>query len=550
MKIAVLSNVNIDGTIRFLQRHLDVYMTEGYGNELGSLMNPQSSLWVYEPDIVFIIEDLMELLCHETEENAACLAVEQWFSEFRGVMRDDVIYYLSDAFLRGPEFWVLVDKGKERRLEQLWQIQLENLLTCSNVRIFPYSKLIKKLGEDKAFSAKMWYMGKIVHSMEMQRLLAEGIKHCVFAEENAPKKVLLLDLDNTLWGGLAGENDLSPVELSDEHTGLIYKDLQRVILQMKEQGILLGVVSKNNMDDAVEIIRHHPHMVLREKDFAVLKINWQSKAENIRAIAEELNLGLDSMVFFDDNPYERQLIMEILPEVSVPDFPADIEELPTSMAKIWLQYFDRGRLTEEDTERTEQYAANARRTEFAKGARSFEEYLYGLEIELVSNEPSRHIERILQLFNKTNQFNLTTKRHSMSELQAALKDDAKKLFAYTVRDRFGDNGLVAALLVDFSLDEAVISEFVMSCRVMGKNIENAIVDNVETTLLGMGCKRLIGEFIPSKKNKPVENLYTSLGYRQIASNGECQRYVINLADRQKRNYCLKKLQEENEFYAK
>ncbi len=544
MRIAVLSNINMDSTVRLLQRNLEVFKPEGYGNELGSLINPASALQKYSPEIMFIIEDLLELVGHELDVDKANVIIEEWFSHLSMALQDDVVYYIADAFAYGAELDVLVDKSRGRRLELLWQENLNKLYLRPNVRIFPYNRLVCKVGTINAFSTKMWYMGKILHSMELQKVLAREIEHCVAIEVNVPKKVLLLDLDNTLWGGLAGENDLSPVELSEDHVGLAFKNLQRVILQMKRQGVLLGIVSKNNEDDALEIIKHHPHMLLHENDFAVMKINWQSKAENIQNIAAELSLGLDSMVFFDDSPTERQLIREFLPEVSVPDFPDNPEELPVAMAKIWRQYFARGRLLKEDMLKTQQYAANAKRVELSKCVHSFEEYLAGLEIEIIRNNPVNYKERILQLLNKTNQFNLTTKRHTVADLSTLMKSQDKSIFVYTVRDRFGDNGVVAVVLVDIARDVPVISEFVMSCRVMGKNIENAIIDDVENVLQGLGYDSVIGDFVPSDKNRPVADLYVRLGYERIADSGACQRYMIYLNHKVKRNYCARIFKEE------
>ena len=290
MKIAVLSNVNLNGTIRMIKKHTEVFETEGYGNEIGILMNPSSSVYLYAPDIIFVIEDVMEQICHNLDESEARMKIEQWFLNFERTIKADIIYYVSDAYLWGQELSVVVDKGLKSRIETIWQENLEQLISrCKNVRVFPYNRIIVQEGEKNAFSLKMWYMGKILHSPSMQQRIGQEIIYITKIERRTPKKLLLLDLDNTLWGGLAGEMEFSPIELSEDHIGLAYKNLQRVILEMKKQGVLLGIVSKNNIDDVENILKNHSHMVLRDEDFVIKKINWTNKADNIRTICNELN---------------------------------------------------------------------------------------------------------------------------------------------------------------------------------------------------------------------------------------------------------------------
>ena len=265
------------------------------------------------------------------------------------------MFYVSDAYLWAVELAVLADPERKQQLESLWSAALQQLTEKhSNVRIFPYRRIIEHQGEEKAFSLKMWYMGKVLLGMETQSLLAEKILQQAELEDRTPKKVLVLDLDNTLWGGLAGEADHTPVLLSEDHSGLAYKNLQRVIKLMQEQGVLLAIASKNNEEDAMEILEHHPHMLLRPEDFAARRINWDPKPDNIRKMAEELNLGTDSFVFFDDSEAEREMVRQMLPEVTVPDFPARPEELAPCMAKIYEEYFARAVITKEDREKTAQ----------------------------------------------------------------------------------------------------------------------------------------------------------------------------------------------------
>lgn len=543
-KLALLSNINMDFVIRLLKKQAEVWQGEGYGNELGLLINPDSSYHAFGADITFLVIDLMELLEHDLEPETAGARMDRWFGDVKTVLRNEKIYYISDTYLWGPEVSALADAGRKAALEHLWQERLEKLCReKKNVRIFPYRNLIELLGEENAFSAKMWYMGKILLGNEAQKRLCELILHKAEAEMRVPKKVLLLDLDNTLWGGLAGEQEHTPVELSEDHGGLIFKNLQRVILQMQKQGVLLGIVSKNNEADAMDILERHPHMVLRPDVFAARRINWAPKHENIREIAEELNLGLDSFVFWDDSPQERQLVKEMLPQVTVLDFPERKEELPFAMGEVYRKYFAKPAVTAEDKARTAQYAANAARNRLQESAGSFEGYLKQLEITATRVNPRKHAERLVQLLNKTNQFNLTTRRYTQGQMAQLLEASDRSVYLYSVSDRFGDNGIVAAAVADCSEEVPVLTDFVMSCRVMGKNIEYALVEDIERDLRERGYDRLRGIFIPTARNAPVSELYGRLGYRKLEPETVCGEtaciYEIRLAHVPERMYFVK-----------
>jgi FkbH-like protein len=539
-RIALLSNVNMNALIRMLQKDAEVYEAEGYGNELGILMNPASSYHAFQPEMTFLVVDILELLEHELEEQAVRSRIQGWFAAFENAMSESCVYYINDAFLWGVELEAADALTDSTVPEGIWNAELKVMCARhANVRILPYHRLISKLGEENAFSPKMWYMGRILLSGEAQKRLAALILDKVELESRTPKKVLVLDLDNTLWGGLAGENDHTPIQLSEEHSGLAYKNLQRVILQMQKQGVLLAIVSKNNPEDAEVILQGHPHMVLRPEHFAAKRINWKPKNENMMEIAGELNLGVDSFVFWDDNPQERLLISQTLPQVAVPDFPAKPEELAPAMTTVYHDYFEKAVLTAEDLNKTVQYAANNRRRELQQAAGNFTDYLKQLQIVVTRVDAAAHFNRLEALLNKTNQFNLTTRRHDTTELQNLIQNQAKRIFLYRVEDCFGDNGLVAAVIVDAAGTVPVIEEFVMSCRVMGKNIEQGILSHVETCLREEGFECVRGVYVPTAKNKPVAGLYEQMGYCAIqdgtADSAE-QVYELTLSETPERAF--------------
>lgn len=553
-KIAVLSNVNMNYMIRLLKKEHQVYEAEGYGNELGILMNGQSSYHVFAPEITFLLMDLMELLGHDlyspellgeraAESGAApnrqqavekgpASRLREWFAQIDGCIRPGQLYYLSDAWLWGPETGALPEVSLAQRLEGQWLEGLEWLeQRHENVRVFPYRRIIGSLGEENSFSLKTWYLGKILHTNLAQRRLAEEIGRLAELEQRTPKKVLLVDLDNTLWGGLAGEREHTPLELSEEHQGLAYKNAQRVLQLMERAGVVLGIVSKNNEEDAMAVIREHPHMVLREQDFAIRRINWQPKHENIREIAHSLNLGLDSLVFWDDSPGERALVQQMLPQVEVPPFPDSPVELAPALAELYEKYFQKPRLTEEDRQKTRQYAENEQRNRLEEQTGDYDRFLRRLEIRAQVLDPGPHMERLVQLVNKTNQFNLTTLRYSLEEMQKTVADPAKKVYLYRVEDCFGDYGIVSALIVSLAGGIPMVEEWVLSCRVMGKQVEDALLGHVEAELLRAGYTELRGRYVPTGKNRPVAELYDRLGYREVSrGEGGEKEYSLCLKD--------------------
>lgn len=548
MKIALLSNVNMDPVNRQLNNILNVkvYESYGYGNELEVLLNRKSPFYDFNPELTFVIIDVMELIQHDLDIINAKKKIKQWFALFENAINENNIYYLSDAYLYGLEMELVWDKDIKRRIENIWCDNLLSLVERNfNVRVFHYSRMIQKIGEENAFSIKMWYMGKILHSTTFHKELVEEIKHCMDVERRQPKKVLLLDLDNTLWRGLAGEHDITPIVLSEDGIGLAFKNFQRSILQLKKQGVILGIVSKNNEGDVLDIIENHPHMVLHLCDFAIKKINWKNKTENIVQIVNELNVGLDSIVFMDDNPVEQTLVREALPEVTVLDFPDRPEELTVFISEIYHMFFEKAVITDEDKAKTAQYQANYERKNFQESSINFEGYLDSLEMKLYRVDPNKNKDRLVQLVNKTNQFNLTTRRFTESEISKIIDDNKYEVFLYRVVDRFGDNGIVVVAIIEYGV-EAVIVEFAMSCRVMGRKIEDAIIDELEKCARARGYNELIGVCKPTEKNKPVQDLYTSFGYKKriVYDDGKSE-YSMLLSTNLSRKIHIKKIDEED-----
>lgn len=534
MKLAILSNVNLDFVVRLVGQHHEVCPAEGYGNPLGRLLNPGDSLYTAGADTVFLLPDLDELTAGQTEADARA-GIEAFWAGLAGALRPGIQYGVSDVWHRRAVIAPTDDFTREH-LDVCYLQGLEALCAAHpNVHRIPLAAALAK-GKDP-YSDQMWYSGKIPFSLEGNRLAADAVEAALAALNRTPKKVLALDLDNTLWGGIVGEAGPRGITLSEDHAGAAYRDVQRAALAMERQGVLLVLCSKNNEADALEAIRHNPYMVLHEEDFAARRINWAPKADNLRELAKELNLGLDSFVFVDDSPTERAAVAAQLPQVTVPDFPDRVELLPGWMASLYDQWFRPVRTTAEDRTKTAQYRENHARAQLEKTL-SYDEFLESLDIRLCRVDPTGDAarERLFQMLQKTNQFNLTTHRYTRQELDALLAK-GWPVYLYEASDRFGRYGIVAAAIVDPEGPVPVVCDFLMSCRIMGKEIENCILDRIEEDLSAAGHTRLEALYRPTAKNAPVARLYESLGYTLTETRADGTRcYALTLRDKPPRPY--------------
>jgi FkbH-like protein len=332
------------------------------------------------------------------------------------------------------------------------------------------------------------------------------------------RKLLIVDLDNTLWGGVVGDLGWENLSLGGhDHVGEAFLDFQRAIKSLRNRGIVLAIASKNEESIALEALTKHPEMLLRPADFAAMRINWNDKAANIAEIAEELNLGLQSVVFIDDSPIERARVREALPEVLVPEWPDDKTLYASTLGE--LNCFDAAYVTGEDASRSEMYATEAQRKQSRASVGSVEEWLLASQtVVKVEEFGDANRERVVQLLNKTNQMNLTTRRLSAQALENWLQQDNRKLWAFRVSDRFGDSGLTGILSLEIRSGSAFIVDFVLSCRVMGRNVERVMVACAAQHSAALGLKELHAEYLPTAKNKPCLAFWTSSGFVQEQEN--------------------------------
>ncbi|MCW6080337.1 HAD-IIIC family phosphatase, partial [Clostridium sporogenes] len=406
----------------------------------------------------------------------------------------------------------------ERYIESYW---LDNLYRLNqkydNFYVFDMKNIIENIGRNHFYSMKSWYLAGIKTSIRALESISNEINKILEALQGKKKKCLILDMDNTLWGGVVGECGVEGIELSEFKEGARYKDFQKRIKEIKDLGVILAICSKNNYEDAIEVLRNHENAVLKEDDFIIKKVNWKSKSENIKEISKELNIGLDSFVFIDDSYFEREGIKELIPDIIVPEFPQDTSDLNKFITDIYCDYFYTLKTTKEDKEKTELYKANIERNYELKIANSFEDYLKKLNTKVkIWKARKEDVSRISQLTQKTNQFNVTTKRYMDKDINNFITSDKYEVYVASVEDKFGDNGKVIVMIFNKKDNKTVeIDTFLMSCRVMGRYIEDEILAFMEEGFVGKGFEKIIASYYATKKNKPVENLFERLGYQVI-----------------------------------
>lgn len=398
----------------------------------------------------------------------------------------------------------------------------ESMARHSNVYPIDLAAVQIQLGQKAFYNAPLYYNAKMPVDMKALPYIAMPVIKVLQAMSGKIKKCIILDLDNTLWGGVIGDDGLGGIEIGELGKGHVFTNLQRWLKQLKECGIILAVCSKNEEETAREPFEKHEEMILRLSDIALFVANWNDKASNIRMIQESLNIGMDSIVFLDDNPFERNLVREKIPEIEIPELPED--------PSLWLSflqqsgYFNTVSYVGENVCRTEQYRAEFERKKLEVTFESIEDYLESLEMigEAKQFEPLRY-SRIAQLTQRSNQFNLRTVRYTEDEIARIAEDSRYLTLYYTLRDKFGDHGLVSVVIMEkISEEELFLNTWLMSCRVLKRSMEEYIVNCIIREAKRNGFKTIKAEYIPTPKNRMVKDIYRNMGFTEI---GEGQYYV-------------------------
>jgi FkbH-like protein len=385
-------------------------------------------------------------------------------------------------------------------------------------------------GKRSWFDERLWFYSKSsCHPEALPQVAGEAVD--IFrAVKGKSLKCIALDLDNVLWGGVIGDDGLNGIRLGDLGEGEAFVQFQLWLRELRARGIMLAVCSKNDEAKALEPFQKHKAMVLREEDISCFVANWTDKAENLRRIAERLNIGLDAIVFVDDSPFERNLVRELVPEVCVPEMPAAPADYVPYLESLNL--FEAVQFSEEDRKRADFYRANLLREDAQAKFTSIDEYLAGLEMEAIFERfDDAHMPRITQLVQRTNQFNLTTVRHSADELAQFADDPDYFPFYATLEDRFGDNGLISVVIGKRDGDDLELVTWLMSCRVISRRMEEFVLDELVDVAKAAGVEQLIGRYIPTDRNDLVAKHYERLGFEEIEENPDGRTtWRLSLAD--------------------
>jgi FkbH-like protein len=390
--------------------------------------------------------------------------------------------------------------------------------SSSTVKLLDLDALVREVGAVHAFDDRKWYLYRQPYAENFLRTIAQHTHRLIGAGSIASKKCIVIDCDNTIWGGVVSEDGLGGLGLGESFPGRAFVDIQREILALKNRGIFVAVASKNDIEAVMEVFSEHDGMLLKPSDISVFEVNWGAKSDSLLRIATKLNIGVDSLVLLDDNPAEIAEVSSNLPGVSTILLPTELTEAAATIRRS--HFFDTWRLTREDQLRETSVAMEEQRQSLRLKL-SPEEYLSSLDIQVgFFDIGEMHLDRVSQLINKTNQFNLTTKRRTLAEVRELLRSDRYRLFAYEVRDKFGEYGLVGVIITRQTETIADIDTWLMSCRVLNRGVEDAVVVALREELTKDGVSLLRGHYLPTAKNGMVANLLSERGFTSVGNHWE------------------------------
>jgi FkbH-like protein len=529
LKLAILSSATVEHLIAGLQiagaRHNIVIKayTHAYGSALQELDDPESNLAVFQPDVVLVCFPYAHLFgsgqLAKTRED-----VEDRLSFASGMLQDlrdrarakfdcsiiqQTVLPTELPLVGSHEFHL---PGAPAQLVAQLNERLRQQSVDQKFAILAIDDAAVVDGLAAWHDRALWHRAKQEISPAAGQAYGEMVLQIIDAQRGRAAKCLVLDLDNTLWGGVIGDDGLDGIKLGQgSGVGESFVAFQTYAKRLSERGIILAVCSKNDEENALLPFQKHPEMVLRREDIACFVANWTDKASNLREIARQLNIGLDALVFCDDNPFEREQVRDAVPEVRVPELPEDPSFWGETLAAAG--YFESVALTADDFSRVAQYRSNAEREKLKTGSGNIDDYLRSLDMELKwAAADLVNVERITQLINKTNQFNLTTKRYDLAQVQTLMNSPESLVLSFRLLDRLGDNGIICIIIGHKSDNALLIDAWLMSCRVLGRGVEKATLGVLAAQAAGMGATRLSGRFIPSEKNKMVADHYEKLGF--------------------------------------
>jgi len=494
-----------------------------YGQYKIELNDPESNVTNKGHDCVFFIERIEDLLNANDllTENILNLLEQRW-DEYLELIRKTRENISGTFFIANPAYinsWIcsadlMVQENKEieKCINEL-KVKLAALCeSMSDTYVIDLQMIINQVGKHRAQAGKYWFIARAPFSMQLNQALSKKIIGILLALEANTVRVIALDLDNTLWKGVIGDDGLSGIAIGGDYPGNVFQYVQKIFSSFRARGIALVLCSKNTEQVALSVFDEHPDMILKKGELSGWKINWQPKPQNLKDLSDELDIGLSSFCFIDDNPVEREEMRMSLPNVFVPEMPDEISDWPEFIINL-PELSDIG-LTDEDLKRADQYKIRAEIQQGEKQASSREDFLKTLGMEVFfEGYNDRNKKRILQLIQKTNQFNTTTFRYSESEFESLLKNN--ECYAIRIKDRLGSNEIVGVIVFSESLEDIRVNTFVLSCRVLGRGVETAVLGWLSHYLKTKGCKKIIGEIILTERNAPVQNLYSEHDFIEL-----------------------------------
>ena len=509
------------------------------------ILDPDSQLYRFQPDVVILCVQTRDIapelwsrftaLDPEQSQAAANRVIES-FGNWIRIFRERSNANLVIHNLETPDFPLAGILDSQSGHSQAEVIRGVNAAIADKARkehgvyILDYDGLISRKGHEQWHDESKWLTARLpIQSRHLYEMVREWFRY-IHPITGRVSKAAVFDLDNTIWGGVIGEEGLQGIHLGNEYPGASFQDVQRALLDLHRRGILLVICSKNNLDDVWPVFDQHPGMLIGRNHLAAWRINWKPKAENLREIAAELNIGIDALAFIDDNPIERQHIRTELPEVAVLELPAQ----PALYARHIRQFpwFERLSISQEDRQRGEMYAVQRQRAELEQSSGSREDFYRSLQqVVEISPVNTTSLARVAQLTQKTNQFNLTTKRYSEQEIKEISSRNGWSVYSLRVTDRFADNGLVGVAIVCESADALMIDTLLLSCRVISRTVETALLSYLVEQARACGLTKVRGWFYPTRKNAPSQDFYKAHGFTAVSSDANGVLWELELSGR-------------------
>ena len=551
-KLAILRSFTVEPIVPLLRAEafaygidLEVHVGD-FNTYTQDVIDAQSSLYRFAPHAVVLavrtdqaapelwrdFADLSPEAAQQAAERAVRSAVhnyEQCIGAFRKHSQAALIVHSLEV-PSAPSLGVLDSQSEAGQSGLIRQVNRELRRIAAEFRgvyTLDYDALIARHGSAHWHDERKWLMARLPIAANHLLDMAREWMRFIVPLSGRTAKVLVCDLDNTLWGGVIGEDGMTGIKISPEYPGAAYQALQRVLLDLSRKGILLALCSKNNLDDAMEAIEKHPGMLVRAKTFAAVRINWTDKAQNLREIAQELNVGIDSLAFLDDNPFEREQVRAALPEITVIELSKNPMEYALAVRNCAV--FERLTLSTEDQQRTAMYAEQKQRASAEQTFQSKEDFFRYLEQEAdLDPVTDLTLARVAQLTQKTSQFNLTTRRYTEPQIAEMATKPEWNIFSIKVRDRFGDHGLVGVAITHDEGERCEVDTFLLSCRVIGRTVETAFLSHLAESAAHRGRTQLFGWFLPTRKNAPARDFYEQHGFARQETNETGSRWTLDL----------------------